>query len=456
MGAETLGECIYAWMRAEDVTVSRLAERLGYKSKTSLFRLLHGKSNYQSCVQFCELMAPQLDEWWKRRFRRALLTEKIGKNRHALLDAMNRRLFDEGDEESAPSRMGPSAPFAGGTVAVLGCTGSGAYGLIDELLASSDCLRVIHYFTHRDLFDSPGLLPGLISHVISLRYSAVLLDETAFRNVSVPWNIALWTDQREACVMLMNNEAYSWQPLLGGAAQAQSIIGALNALPRTALYRYDHLQTGKDYIKFTEQSYRMEYNRKTLIFKPNPGMQMLPANIVEHSFIDFLTEYLEPVSAARDTLIYIFEKRVKNFYSRTKPTYLALSLESMLRLARDGVSDDQFFACRPFTEAERIGIIRALQSFSQKENVFVSFLDQKSWPVSVEAYDGIGVLFYPSASNYNTSSSAYRELFLPGKEYSDLLFQFAGEYGFFGDGSLKRSEDVYRKLLSAVMQQNKA
>lgn len=445
---ETLGQCIYAWMQAEDMTVSQLAEKLGYKSKTSLFRLLHGKSNYQSCLQFCGQIAPGLDESWKNRFHQALLTEKIGMNRHSLLDAMNRCLFEYDNTDPHPFNMMTSVPFTGGTVTILGCAWPGIFALIDELLSVSDRLQVIHYFTRRDLFDFSELLPGLISHVISMNYSAVLLDETALHGTSVPWNIALWADKQEACIMLMNDGKCLWQPLSGGAANG--IISILNAFPQTPLYRYEHLQTSKDYIEFTEQNYRMEYNRKALIFKPSPGMQMLPADIVERSFIDFLEDNLEPVAAARNTLIYTFEKRVKNFYFRSKPTYLVLSLESMFRFARDGVLDDQFFACRPFTESERVNIINTLQDFSRKEDVYVSFRDQASWPVSVEVYDGQGVLFYPSSSNYNATQSDYRELFLPGKEYSNLFFLFAKEYGFFDHRSLKNNDNIFRRLLNAV------
>lgn len=454
---ETMGECIYAWMNAEDITVSRFAEKLGYKSKTSLFRLLHGKSNYQSYVQFCEVLAPYLDDGWKNRFHQALLTEKYGKRRHALLKEMNCCLFGNGDMKTDASHIKASSIFSGGTVTILGCVWPGVFHFIDELLAAKEGPQVIHYFTHRDLFDSSCLLPGLISHMVCMNYSAMLLDETGLYGAHVPWNIVLWINENKAHILFINyKEKYAWQPLSGGAAQAQHIIGALNTLPQTALYRYDHLQTGKDYIAFTEQSYRMEYKRKTLILKPTPGMQMLPADIVEHSFIDYLAERIEPLSAARNTLIYIYEKRVQNFYSHIKPTYLVFSLEAMLRFARDGVMDDQFFACRPFAETERIEVFRTLQSFSKNENVFVSFLDQPNWPISVEAYDGVGVLFYPSSSDYHTANSVYREMFLPGKEYSDLLFQFAGEYMvFFDDPKLKSSDEIYKKLTHAVTLQNK-
>ena len=447
---ETLSQCIYAWMRAEDINTSQLAEMLGYKSRTSLVRLLHRESNYHSCFQFCELIAPHLDKGWKDRFRQALLAEKIGIERLALLDALGHCLFEGSKVDHPSSRVVPSVPLTSGTVAILGCPCPVTFSFIDELLASSDQLQVFHYFTRRDIFDIPELLPGLIDHVVSMNYSAVLLDEKALFSASLPWNIALWTDQRQAFLLLLNNEEGFWQELSGGFARVQNIFSTLETLPGTLLYRYEHLQTSKDYIAFTEQNYRMEYNRKALIFKPTPGIQMLPAEIVEQTFIDFLAENLEPVSAARDTLIYIYEKRVKNFYSRLKPTYLMLSFESMLRFARDGVLADHFFACRPFTKAERISIICMLQTFSQRKDVIVSFRKQGSWRVSMEVYDGKGALFYPSSSNYNAAQRKYRELFLPGKEYSNLLFQYASESGFFEQSSSESDDDIYRKLLTAV------
>ena len=448
---ETLGQCIHAWMQAEDVSVSQLTVRLGYKSRTSLFRLLHGKSNYRSCVQFCKLMTPDLNEYWKTRFHQALLTEKVGLKRYELLDALHRSLFEENTNRTSFRKSDPF-PFSQGTVTVLGCTWPGSYSLIDELLAASDHLQIIHFFTSRDIFDAPGLLPSLVTHMTNCNYSAMLLKEEVLYGTALPWNIALWTDHDSdrTCIMLMHDGKYSWHPLSGGAAEAQSILSVLEELPQTILYRNDQLQTNKDYIEFTEQSYHMEYNRKTLIFKPTPGIQMLPPDIVEQTFIDYLAENLEPVSAAQDMLIYIFEKRAKNFYAHTKPVSLLFSLEAMLRFAQSGLIDDHFFACRPFTKGERATIFQSLQSFSKEENVYISFLDHKSWPVSVEAYDGKGVLFYPSSSSYQTSKDLYRELFLPGKEYSDLLFQFAREYGYINNCGLKNQDGIYRKLLNSV------
>ena len=38
---ETLSQCLDAWMNEEELTVAQLTEQLGFKSKTSVFRLLH-------------------------------------------------------------------------------------------------------------------------------------------------------------------------------------------------------------------------------------------------------------------------------------------------------------------------------------------------------------------------------------------------------------------------------
>ena len=73
---ETLSQCLNAWMEAEDLTVARLTERLGFKSKTSVFRLLHGQSSYRACSQLCTLLSPGLDAAWRERFDRALRVEK--------------------------------------------------------------------------------------------------------------------------------------------------------------------------------------------------------------------------------------------------------------------------------------------------------------------------------------------------------------------------------------------
>ena len=71
METELLSQCLEAWMEQEGVTVAGLTEMVGYKSKTSVFRLLKNQCNEQSREAFVKLLAPRLDREWDARFRKA-------------------------------------------------------------------------------------------------------------------------------------------------------------------------------------------------------------------------------------------------------------------------------------------------------------------------------------------------------------------------------------------------
>ena len=72
MQIELLSQCLAAWMEQEGVSVAGLTEMVGYKSKTSVFRLLKGQCNEQTREAFVDLLAPRLDGEWTARFRKAL------------------------------------------------------------------------------------------------------------------------------------------------------------------------------------------------------------------------------------------------------------------------------------------------------------------------------------------------------------------------------------------------
>lgn len=72
MRPELLSQCLTAWMTEKDVTVAGLTEMVGYKSKTSVFRLLKEQCNEQTMASFVDSLTPHLDEAWAERFRKTL------------------------------------------------------------------------------------------------------------------------------------------------------------------------------------------------------------------------------------------------------------------------------------------------------------------------------------------------------------------------------------------------
>ena len=230
---ETLSQCLYAWMEEEDLTVAQLTERLGFKSKTSVFRLLHGQSNYHSCEQACGLLTPCLDQPWQERFRQALRVEKVGLRRYAMFQALNRCFFPEkkGKSFSQSLETGATFPAEGGTVLLLGNPGEAASRLIDDLLTGSEGTRIEHWITLPMLLDRPELLETMIAHMTDLRYCAFLLPEGCVS--ALPWNVALWTSSAQTYVVLTGSGGITWHPV--GAEVAQKVQEALSQLEQIPL-----------------------------------------------------------------------------------------------------------------------------------------------------------------------------------------------------------------------------
>ena len=308
----------------------------------------------------------------------------------------------------------------------MGDLGKQTRPLVDSLLASSEETQIEHYLTIDELLSSPAMLENLIVHLTDVRYRAMLLQVPDGRRLTLPWNLALWASPSANCIAVSDGVRITWFTVTGGIVQR--VRDALDALEKTPLYRYDTLENGSDYIRFTQAAYQMEYNRKAVIVKPTPGMQMLPADVVESAFRDFLSNNFDAVVSSRDTLIYTFEKRVQNFYQRKQPTILLLSAEAMSQFARTGMMSDQFFAFRPYSKTERIRMLNALHAFAENKAVTLRFLSFPRHAFSFEAYENQGVLIYPSDTCYNTRMDQYRELFLPGNDFFALFDAYASEY----------------------------
>ncbi len=425
---ERLGECIRAWMEEKSISVSELCKELEYKSKTTVYRILRGESDYESCRRLSVKLSPLMDPAWAERVQQAMLVEKVGLSRYSQFQQICACLFGMNEDRKEPGFTLPPK-LSGGTLILLGCPWDAAFSMIRALLEQDGSISVMHYITAVEIENNAMLLSGLIESIQSFMYQALLVEKEKLQLLQLPWNVGLYIPQESETIwwLLCSGTSGIWQCQENGKEMVRSIMDSLAALKPSELYRYDQLDSSIDYIRFTKDAYQMERNRQVVAVKPTPGMQMLPAQVVENTFRDFLADNPEPVSAAQETLIYNFEKRVQNFYHRKAGTWLCFSQEAMMKFAQTGSLTDQFFAFRPFTPQERRKCLSALADFSRGPEVRFILMPGPIWPVSFEAYGGAGVLLYPSNTSYNSHYDAYRELFLPGAMFSDLFTQYAEE-----------------------------
>jgi len=401
MGIERMKDCLAAWMAAQGLSAAELTGMLGYKSKTSVARLLRGESNLKTMGSLLEQLFPRLDGEWPERFRRALRVEQYGPERYRLFRVMHESNFETAPAEILPHRGWPEND----TVLLYGFPGKSLFAGVDALLQSRN--QVIHYIMRDDIFTHPELLNGLITHITAMNYQAVLVDHSQ----TVPWNLAVTGSGK----IYINHQ---WLD-----------TGDRSFLPHQlregiSLYQYEDLSRGHEYVDFVRSAYETEKGAAVTMLRPTLALQMIPPEILFSSFGDFVAPHHEPIGASTATLRIVLEKRYENFYHRNKPTLLLFSRKAMDKFISEGTMTDRFFALRPFSPEERSAIVRTLEAFSREDQVRIALLDRKAWKYSFEAYENRGVLAYPSETNYNTRMETYREFFLPGHEFYELFTDF--------------------------------
>ena len=408
MQIELLSQCLAAWMEQEGVSVAGLTEMVGYKSKTSVFRLLKGQCNEQTREAFVDMLAPRLDGEWTARFRKALRVERYGMQRYRLFDVILDCL------DCMQPDSGPCAetllPKSGQTVYILGLPWQGTFQIVDGLIQRG--FRVIHYMIRDQILEKPDLLRALVMHLMNRPYQAIMLEE----GPGGAWNMMATDDGQ----IFVNGKWFA-------ADRADALLPALLPKGGIPLYRNDNLHKGSDYISIMEQAYQMESGGAAYIAKQTPGLQMIPEEIVLSALQDGLAGKSEPIVVAMGSLRLILRKRIDLFYHREKPVHIIFTREDMDRFVRTGLMSDQFYAMRPYTPAERIRILQVLDQFSRRDNVNLFVADRKVRNFSLEAYENRGLLVYPSRTSYNTEQSEHREMFLPGQAFYTLFADITRE-----------------------------
>ncbi len=408
MQIELLSQCLAAWMEQEGVSVAALAEMVGYKSKTSVVRLLKGQCNEQSREAFVELLSPRLDGEWNARFRKALRVERYGIQRYRLFDTLLDCL-DNLEPDSSPCGE-DLLPKSGQTVYIFGLPWPGTFRIVDTLIQKG--FRVIHYMIRKQILEKPELLRALMTHLMSLPYQAIMLEEEP----AGAWNL-MATDNGQ---LFINGKWFA-------AGGADTLLPALLPEGGIPLYRNENLYRVSDYMGIMEWAYQMESGGTAYIAKQTPGLQMIPEEIVLSAVQDGLAGKTEPIVVALGSLRQMMRKRFDLFYHREKPIHMIFTREDMERFVRTGRMADQFYALRPFTPAERIRILQVLDEFSQRDNVHLFVADRKVRNFSLEAYENRGLLVYPSQTSYNTQLCEHREMFLPGQEFYTLFAEITQE-----------------------------
>ena len=495
---ENFQDCLTALMEQRGLSASHLAELLGYKSKTTLLRVLQGKAGMR-CIgnvytDLCRCSALQLTQAEEDRLHVAYQVELWGLEDYQARLEMWRLLRKN---ETEPLSMHLSAPDGSATSleAFLndfvpeGETGSVPVRSLEILLLSGCYTSVMHILA--------GILErlGKRVHITQL----FMLNGDTARTVRLIRNImpTLGYHCYEAYYVSLNDIVPD--PIYSGSGTGKAMaVRAVTADGTVREYQilmqeeksgivleapgvWNHwrqftapylsratplkaaLPTVKDYIGLLEYYGETERNREILIYKSDIYFNHIPTDILLHALTDSLSSTTMPADGEAilqdlPRLRVLQEKRYQNAMAKRQPTHWVASARVLQQFARTGVLNDHFFAMRPFTGEERLRIFRHLLNEAQNNPYFFLYLlreEEEESFVDLEAtyLDGVGFQLTSYGADY-CLSEGWTETMLTEESFCALYKEFFMEELLVNhtcprEQSIPLLEEIIRSLESA-------
>ena len=440
---ESFDICLKQWMAENEFPLMKLTAELGYKSKTTIARVLSGQYTYKSCMKIYKDLQDRklINAQWGKRFEDALRNVQRGKKESEILEAFRKSIMDA-DTETVPDSV-DMVPLT--DLLILGCPWKETDHIVSGILKANADISILHAMSEKELLQYPEMFMMLIEHLPHPQYMALLIPENKLPDKRTR-HLALGKDAKSGLeyILVAVEDRIQWMRL-DGAHHFEACRTWLDSLGGTPLYRNEQMESGVDYIHMMQQSYEMEHGHYAAIIKPTMGVQMIPARLTVEAFDDTVEETHLPLKASRETMVYLLQKRVENVLKQQQALHLIVSQSSMEKFVRSGYLSDHFYACRPYSKEERKAILDYLLLLISKGKITLHFWKKKKeLPVSCEAYENVGVLIYPGQTNYYSRGENYRELFLPGKTLFPVIDQFVRELGMSRD--CMSTEETERKL----------
>ena len=188
---------------------------------------------------------------------------------------------------------------------------------------------------------------------------------------------------------------------------------------------------GNVYVQFSRECAALERDRLVMAIRPDLGIEYIPTEILIHAALeaDFPTddnmEFFEE-------LVGIYAARYRNICEKKKYSHHIVSAEGMRRFARTGRIADHFWGLRPFTVQERICILRKLQDWSRNNPYFRLYIlkEENFGDHIVYYFEGKGILVIDPKTSYDLSGD-YSELLIV---HPDILKLYKA---YFTGGILK-------------------
>lgn len=436
----------------ENLSLSELSKILGYKSRTSLDRILNANTRPESIrkLEQALLKAFSLTSDEKRALHEAVQVTIYGKERYLATQKMwdfvqGVQSAQEEDLTIVDGQSGCTVDLyhryaEGGSVhmIVVNCQYiAGLFALMKKLLQRED-MAVAHYmYVNKDNVRTISAVNSLMTVFYERGYDGYVRhgESSGKGGLDCGLNeadmlITMWrdADETERMDMVLFSDSAS-EVLIEAKCPGK------NFLERTGLDRryytsikrtYFECSAFEDYIQYSSDYAALERNHAVWKIKPDVGVDQIPAWILKKAIQDGPIPQDEQFSQTLDILTEIYQKRVENTYSKRKHSFIIYKRGAMHRFAMTGKTTDHFWGMRPYTPKERIAILSELLKH-QLENPYVHlyFLkdDAALRNAEIAYYEDIGMLILESDTDYNLEEG-HSEIMITHQEMLRLYKKF--------------------------------
>lgn len=445
----SIGNFVRQLQKDRGLTLAELSAILGYKSPTSLVRIMQKKANKESLIKLIHRLRTseqmQLTDQEKGILDDILEVDQLRKDMD--YDAFFRlRSLLKGEE--APQRDVILTVAAGGAQTTL----LKRYGDCQRwrgFLVNSERAPIFHTLSqllHKDDFrlehvmyfnDHQAHTVNLICALLPLMFStnyegyAYALDR---KRESMP--TGLMRADMLVCDYVTRDGATRHDMIVFNANETASIVEIRQSIstfetllpPRIScrsLRSIWHNATG-DYLAYCRFLMKLEKDRAIYRVKQDVGMEQIPVPLLRTAVEEGTIQDRQAVQALVGALEAIFLERRQQMLDSPEPFHHVMKRSAMWQFARTGRMSDHVWAFRTFTLRERAEILEAMLDLMQnRPDYHLYFLkdDDDLRDDEFILYEGAGVCVIKPGADYHLDGN-HVETMIVQEEFQDIFKKF--------------------------------
>ncbi len=432
-----LKACIRELAEKRGLSLEVMAQLLGYRSPTSLKRIMNERVRPSTLNDFAQRMEAHMDlsAAESAALDRAVRIRRYGESRVLEWEAFHS--FLQGETLPEAEALLAEDPESGAAVPLVrryagredlrlmlvNCVYPEVFSLLRKLLSEGDA-EAKHVIVAPLHGTGNAYIMTLLSTVLRLQsYHGYIMEyprEAGGVHVRGPWGadllLASWKEPgggeaTELLTFRTQNRAVAIPLRMEGEALRRLLSGFGPEL-KTVKRSWHAMGSMEDYISYSEDLAALEKDAEIFEIKPDPCLIYIPAEIQRAALEEgpIPAELLVPVM---DPLFKTAQARNRNILTKRKATHSILKKGAMRQLALTGKTMDHFWGFRPYTKEERLRIFGVLLEQAQENRYVHLYLlreDDALRDMNLTIFGARGILICEKDTGYDL-----------GGGHSDLL-----------------------------------